>query len=210
MVQRKRIGIFGWGLVAPKSPNVQAFEENLERSANMLEPFGGFGPNNFLVGQPDFDFTDYRSWINAHFEPRKFSQLDSKMGSATKYAIGAFIQALKQNPGLDQLLPELQNQAHVYVGTGLGDIPVHYESSLAYYKTLRRWNRFWCRPENHPKLAEYAQSDSSAKAAMRALFGAPRDPAELDRDDPDHDELLDEWMAFWVKHNEKLDDYVAA
>jgi hypothetical protein len=32
MSQRARIGVFGWGLVAPKSPNVDAFERNLEHA----------------------------------------------------------------------------------------------------------------------------------------------------------------------------------
>ena len=93
----KRIGIFGWGVVAPKSPNIEAFEKNLDRATNWLEPFAGFGPCNFLVGEPDFEFSDYRSWIEDRFLPRRYSQLDKKMGKVVKYAIGAFIQALNQN-----------------------------------------------------------------------------------------------------------------
>ncbi len=97
----KRIGIFGWGIVAPKSPNVDVFEKNLGRATSWLEPFDGFGPSNFLVGQPDFDFEIYKEWIDRRFEPRRYSQLDSKMGNTVKYAVGAFIQALDQNPGIE-------------------------------------------------------------------------------------------------------------
>ena len=50
MQERKRIGVFGWGIVAPKSPNIEAFERNLEEAGTWLEPFRGFGPSNFLVG----------------------------------------------------------------------------------------------------------------------------------------------------------------
>ena len=50
-----RIGVFGWGIVAPRSPDVGAFERNLERAGSWLEPFDGFGPDNFLVGRPDFE-----------------------------------------------------------------------------------------------------------------------------------------------------------
>ena len=55
-----RVGVFGWGIVAPKSPNIEAFARNLEKSESWLTPFDGFGPSNFLVGQPDFRFEDYK------------------------------------------------------------------------------------------------------------------------------------------------------
>ena len=56
----RRVGIFGWGVVAPRSPNVDAFARNLETASSWLEPFNGFGPDTFLVGQPEFPFQDYR------------------------------------------------------------------------------------------------------------------------------------------------------
>ena len=59
--EHKRIGIFGWGIVAPRSPDIDHFEENLEDSTSWLEPFDGFGPNNFLVGRPEFDFASYKT-----------------------------------------------------------------------------------------------------------------------------------------------------
>ena len=102
----KRIGIFGWGVVAPRSPNIEIFEENLKRATRWLEPFDGFGPSNFLVGRPDFEFETYKPWIEARFEPRRYSQLNGKMGNTVKYAIGAFIQALGQNPGIKRLVAD--------------------------------------------------------------------------------------------------------
>src|SRR5581483_7533164 len=97
-----RIGIFGWGVVAPRSPDIDAFERNLSQSESWLSPFQGFGPSNFLVGEPEFDFAAYKEWVDARFEPRKFAQLDEKMGWNVKYAIGAFVQSLRQNPGLEE------------------------------------------------------------------------------------------------------------
>src|SRR5207247_9367481 len=79
MKQRKRIGIFGWGIVAPKSPDVDAFERNLEHSDTWLTPFKGYGLSNFLVGNPDFDFETYHAWFDERFLPAKFSQLKEKM-----------------------------------------------------------------------------------------------------------------------------------
>jgi hypothetical protein len=52
----QRIGVFGWGIVAPKSPNIEAFARNLATSESWLTPFEGFGPCNFLVGHPEFHF----------------------------------------------------------------------------------------------------------------------------------------------------------
>jgi len=147
MNTNKRIGIFGWGVVAPKSPNVDAFEKNLDRGGSWLGPFHEFGPSNFLVGNPDFDFDDYREWFDARFPPSKFGQLKEKMGPVTRYAMGAFIQSLTQNEGMEEYLQSLGTGCHVYVGTGLGDLTVQHEESLRFERTLRRWYEFWANAE---------------------------------------------------------------
>ena len=118
----KRCGIFGWGVVAPKSPNIQAFENNLDHATSWLTPHAGFGLSNFLVGRPEFDFAVYKTWLDQRFGPRRYSQLNEKMGNMAKYAMGAFIQALSQNPGMESELQKLETKAHIYVGTGLGDL----------------------------------------------------------------------------------------
>src|SRR5262249_28007611 len=120
MAATARIGVFGWGIVAPKSPDVEAFERNLAQGGSWLEPFNGFGPDNFLVGRPEFDFHVYKEWTDTRFPPGRYPQLVEKMDKPTQYAIGAFIQALGQNPGIEQTLRDLGLQAHIYVGTGLG------------------------------------------------------------------------------------------
>lgn len=100
MADRKRVGVFGWGIVAPKSPDITTFEQNLERADTWLSPFKGYGQSNFLVGYPEFDFDAYRSWFDERFPPAKFAQLKEKMGPVVQFAIGAFIQSLAQNPGI--------------------------------------------------------------------------------------------------------------
>ena len=163
----KRVGIFGWGIVAPRSPNIRVFEKNLEKATNWLQPFNGFGPSNFLVGEPDFDFSAYRPWIESRFTPRRYSQLDEKMGNMVKYALGAFIQSLEQNPAIEQLLQRLKTEAHIYVATGLGDFPLHYEKAMKYYRAQQRWNRFWCSDEYNRELEAYRAMTSSG---LRRLF----------------------------------------
>ncbi|MEA2462657.1 MAG: 3-oxoacyl-[acyl-carrier-protein] synthase, partial [Acidobacteriota bacterium] len=120
MVERRKVGIFGWGVVAPKSPDINTFERNLEHADTWLTPFTGYGQSNFMVGYPEFDFEAYHSWFDERFPPAKFAQLKDKMGPMVQFAIGAFIQSLGQNPGLEQYLQSLGTQCHVYVGTGLG------------------------------------------------------------------------------------------
>ena len=206
---RRRVGIFGWGVVAPRSPDVETFEQNLELATSWLEPFSGFGPNSFLVGTPQFDFARYKDWIDARFEPRKFSQVDSKSGNTVKYAIGAFVQALGQNPGLEQELQRLGGQAHVYVGTGLGDFPLLHRVSLGYHRAQREWSRFWCRPEHNADVAAYRAADASGRARLREEGGAPPDPAELDPESAEYEQGLDAWLDFWVRRSSGLEKYLA-
>ena len=148
----KRIGVYGWGIVAPKSPNIEAFRKNLACSASWLTPFNGFGPDNFLVGTPDFHFSDYEEWIKSRFAPRHYQKLKEKMGAPSLYAVGAFIQSLGQNPGIENELRELGSQAHVYVGTGLGSLDTIYNASIELYKTQQAWDAFWAAPERSSQL----------------------------------------------------------
>lgn len=204
----KRIAIFGWGVVAPKSPNIETFERNLDRATNWMQPFDGFGPSNFLVGEPDFDFSEYRQWIEDRFRPRKYSQLNDKMGNVVKYAIGAFIQSLDQNPGIDELLENLGTQTHIYVGTGLGDFPLHYEKALGYHKAQDRWNRFWCQKDRHSELAAYNATSQQEKLQIAEEISAPVDPAGVDPTDENYPDIAETWYAFWVKRSDGLEQYL--
>ena len=205
----KRVGIFGWGVVAPRSPDIDAFERNLSVQESWLTPFDGFGPSNFLVGTPEFDFATYKPWIDARFEPRRYAQLDEKMGNNVKYAIGAFVQSLSQNPGIEPLLQELGSQVHAYVGTGLGDLPLQYEIAIHYHYAQQRWNRFWCQEEHHPQLAAYRRADPGERRRIRQDMHLPDDPADLDSEDPSYEEVLERWLHAWLFHSEGLGRYLA-
>jgi 3-oxoacyl-[acyl-carrier-protein] synthase II len=205
----KRVGIYGWGLVAPRSPDIASFERNLEATDTWLTPFHGFGPSNFLVGMPEFDFSRYRPWVDSRFEPRKFAQLQSKMGPNVQYALGAFIQSLEQNEGMEELLQELGTDAHVYVGTGLGDLSVAYDVAVHYHHAQRHWDRFWCQPAHHPELADYRRASAADRGRLRSELGAPEDPADHQPEEPEYDELVNDWFGFWVKRSKGLADYLA-
>ena len=205
-----RIGIYGWGVVAPKSPDVDSFAANLESADSWLEPFSGFGPSNFLVGMPEFDFERYRPWIDERFAPSKFPQLRTKMGSCTQFAIGAFIQALQQNPGIEDVLGQLGDEAQVLVGTGLGEVPTAYDAALEYHRALRRWAGFWARPSNNADRQRYESADPASRAALRSEWDLPPEPdTDSDADPANHEAWIDGWaarsdrlQAFLERHNE--------
>jgi 3-oxoacyl-(acyl-carrier-protein) synthase len=201
MVNHRRIGIFGWGVVAPKSPDINAFWRNLEHAGSWLSPFTGFGQSNFLVGYPDFDFEAYHAWFDERFAPAKFSQLKDKMGPMVQYAIGSFIQALSQNNGLESFLQELGTRCHIYIGTGLGELTVQYEQSIAYDRALRRWNEFWAAPERCSALLSHRGGNVDP--------AAPADPAGFPLGSETWIDAKHEWESFWAAKSDGLASYLA-
>jgi 3-oxoacyl-[acyl-carrier-protein] synthase II len=185
-------------VVAPKSPNIQKFQANLASSESWLTPFNGFGPDNFLVGVPEFHFGDYQEWIGDRFAPRLFQKLKEKMDAPAQYAIGAFIQALGQNSGLEQELQTLGQRAHVYVGTGVGAIDTIYKASLRYEAMQRRWNCFWAQPERNSVLRKWLEGCGETRAKHREAPPQPDGPGE------EHDV----WCAYWSAHSPELAEYL--
>ncbi|MFQ5702093.1 MAG: beta-ketoacyl synthase N-terminal-like domain-containing protein [Acidobacteriota bacterium] len=207
MRSRPRIGIFGWGVVAPRSADVERFRANLRTNTTWMEPFDGFGPSNFLVGQPEFDINVYRPWVEERFKPARFSQLVKHSGSIVRYTVGAFIQALAQNTGLEGTLKDLGQETHVYIGTGVGDLPTMYEISVDYYKAQRRWNRFWGAPERCGLRRQYLDASGQDRQGLREQHGIPPEP-EGAADDPRALRAEEALEAFWCGKSEALQDYL--
>lgn len=200
MAKHRKIGIFGWGVVAPKSPDIATFERNLEHAGSWLSPFEGYGQSNFLVGYPDFDFESYRPWFDQRFPPAKYSQLKEKMGPMVQYAIGAFIQSLAQNPGIESALQSLGTKCHVYVGTGLGEFTVQHEESVRYERALRRWNEFWAAPERCAPLRAHLDGQRQVDA--------PPNPAERTIGSEEWIEAKHDWESYWCLKSDALRDYL--
>lgn len=198
----RRVGVFGWGLVAPRSPNVEAFAANLSSAESWLTPFEGYGPNNFLVGVPQFDFADYRPWIAERFPPNRFHQLEDKMDLPVLYAIGAFIQALGQNPGLDRELTDLGLASHIYMGTGIGNVDTIAKQTRSLDRAQRRWDRFWA--EKNPALAAYREEGAGAEAPE----GMPPEPGAVE-DPEERYEAETAWWHFWAGSSPDLAAYLA-
>lgn len=202
MAKRRRIGIFGWGVVAPKSPDIETFQRNLEHADSWLTPFRGYGQSNFLVGYPEFEFDTYRGWFDARFPPAKFGQLNDKMGPMVKYAIGSFIQSLGQNPGIESYLQSLGTKCHVYVGTGLGEMTISSDEAIRFDRVLRRWNEFWGAPERCAPLRQHIEGPSDP--------AAPRNPDELKLGSEAWIDAKHAWESYWAERSEQLTKYLAA
>jgi 3-oxoacyl-[acyl-carrier-protein] synthase II len=206
MALRRRIGVFGWGIVAPRSPDMASFARNLECAESWLTPFNGFGPDNFLVGFPQFSFGDYRGWISERFPPSRFRQLEEKMDMPALYAIGAFIQALGQNPGIEQELSRLGTRAHVYVGTGLGNVATIAANALVLARAQRRWDRFWA--GRSTELAGWRERSGPAPGKDPPP-GMPPDPETLDPSESDRlEEAQEAWWHFWAARAADLHSYL--
>jgi 3-oxoacyl-[acyl-carrier-protein] synthase II len=196
----RRVGIFGWGVVAPRSKDIDAFERNLASTQSWLSAFNGFGQDNFLVGMPDFDFSEYKPWVDERFPSSRFAQLEKKMGKPTQYAIGAFIQALRQSPGLEQELQALGTHTHVYVGTGLGDIPTIHDIGLELHRSQRRWDRFWAEPARNSALRQWLET----REPLPGLPPAPETVDVLQRD-----EAEEAWWRYWATRSPELREYLS-
>ncbi|HVT19038.1 MAG TPA: beta-ketoacyl synthase N-terminal-like domain-containing protein [Thermoanaerobaculia bacterium] len=117
------------------------------------------------------------------------------------YAIGAFIQALGQNPGIEQELTRLGLGAHVYVGTGIGSIGTIAESALALDRAQRRWDRFW--GERNPELRRYRAAPEAEKPNRP---GAPPDPERAGCAERADAEAA--WWRYWAAGSPELDSYL--
>lgn len=199
----KRVGVFGWGIVAPQSRDIAAFERHLESTASWLEPHKGFAQSNFLVGQPDFDFATYKPWIDERFPPSRFSQITEKMDFPTLYAIGCFVQALGQNAGMEQELQRLGSAAHVYVGTGLGALGTIEKVSLQLHRAERNWNRFWTAPERNEAHRRYLAGE------REHLAGAPPPPEPATAPADSVDEAEERWWRYWAERSDRLAAFLA-
>lgn len=200
-VSMRRVAVFGWGIVAPKCETIDEFATKLDAAESFLSPFNGFGPDNFLVGEPKFDFARYQPWIEQRFPPSRFKQLVDKMDITTLYGVGAFIQALEQNPGIEQALKDLGTAARVYAATAIGAFPTFYSTSVTYYRSQRRWNRFWSEPVRNSAFVAFQQGNEAAPEGVVD----PRTATSIDQ----REELEDAWFAYWVARSDGLTQYLA-
>jgi 3-oxoacyl-(acyl-carrier-protein) synthase len=119
-----------------------------------------------------------------------------------QYAIGAFIQSLSQNRGIESYLQSLGTKCHIYVGTGLGELTITYEEALRFDSAFNRWNEFWAAPERCSALRAHNSGE-------RTDPKAPADPATWPVGSEEWIEAKHEWERFWSARSDALTDYLA-
>ncbi len=196
---RRAIAIYGWGVVAPGASNMSEFEALLERGETALRTTASneLGDALFPVGDPVFDLETYRPWIEERFGDARVQQLKSKMGDNALFAIGAFIQALGPSRKLESVLRELDEQCHVLVGSGVGDLPQSYAARASLDKAVGAWNRFWSNPSRNTARKRHAESRH-----MPAGAAPPTDPTTCEVDSDERHAARIAWEAFWARHSD--------
>ncbi len=199
-MQSSRIGIYGWGVVAPGARNVQSFADLLRNGRSALAPAARpeLGAGLFAVGDPSFAFDDYASWISERHGDAYATRLQKKMGDNVQFTVGATIQALSTQPGLEARVRELDGACHVYVGSGVGDLPQSYAASRSLEKATRAWNRFWSQPAQCAALRRFEAGEETPTPAP------PPNPAGLPVDSEERHEALDVWSAYWSERSAEL------
>jgi 3-oxoacyl-(acyl-carrier-protein) synthase len=199
-----RIGIYGWGVVAPGAKNVAALQELLREGRSALTPSARneLGPGLFPVGEPDFSFDDYAGWIAARRGEAYVARMRSKMGENVQFAVAATIQALQCDPRLEALVAELDEGCPVLIGSGLGDLPESYRAKDALEKATRAWNHFWAQHSRCAARRVY-------EAEGRAVPPPPPDPASFPVDSPERFDAVSAWEGHWASRSDELRSFLA-
>ena len=196
----RRVGIFGWGLVAPRSPNIAAFAENLACNGSWLEPFNGFGPDNFLVGVPQFSFADYRGWIAERFPPlalplswrRRWTCRCTTPSAPSSRPWG-------RTPGWRRSWRRSAPPPTSTWGPGIGCVQTVANNTRALDRAQRRWDRFWA--ERNPAFQDHLAAGGEVPE------GAPPDPATV-ADPEDRYDAEAAWWHYWAASSPDLQDYL--
>ncbi len=205
-VSRRRIGIYGWGVVAPGAKDIAALEALLlsGRSAVATSKRRGLDQGLFAVGDPDFSFDTYVPWLaERHGEPY-VARLRQKMGDNVQFAVGATIQALGTQPGLEAVVREADDACHVYIGSGVGDLVESYKANATLERATRIWNHHWAQPAHNGALRRF-----QVEGTVPAGEGPPIDPTTLPVDTEERHEAVAKWDAYWAARSEELASFLA-
>lgn len=202
--QGRRIGVYGWGIVAPGARNIAALEALLRNGKTALETASRaeLGEGLFAVGEPEFAIDDYVGWIAERKGEAFAARLKKKMGDNVLFALGATVQAMQCNAKLEGIARELDEACHVYVGSGVGDLPQSYDAARSLDKATRAWNQFWADPSRCPALRAFMETGTASGAAP------PADPKTFPVDSEERLEARLAWDAYWAERSSSLKDFL--
>src|SRR5262249_33215035 len=146
---------------------------------------------------------DYVPWIAKRKGEAFATRLKKKMGDNVLFALGATIQAMsggdprEPDDRLGSIARELDDACHVYVGSGVGDLPHSYNAARCLDRATRQWNAFWADPAHCAARASWL--------ATGKLDGPPPpiDPAPLPIDSEERRDAKNAWDEFWAARSEE-------
>jgi 3-oxoacyl-(acyl-carrier-protein) synthase len=197
----RRIGVYGWGVVAPGARNVAALEALLKggRTALTADHRAELGAGLFATGDPDFTLADYDAWIAERHGDAYLARMRSKMGENVQFAVGATIQALQCDARLEPLLRELDDGCQVFIGSGVSDLPESYRAASSLERATRVWNHFWAQP-GHCAVRRRFESERAVPPGAPP----PVDPTSLPVDSEERSEAIRVWDAYWAARSDEL------
>lgn len=199
---RRRVSIYGCGVVAPGAANLAQFLEVVRAGKPVLEPLESLD-NGFLVGNPKFDFSVYREWISGRHNPSRFSQLQDKGMLNVQFAVGTTIDALEGNPGLEVALKAIDPRVFVCYGSGFGDLNASFVAHDEYVNAANRWNRHWADPARNEAVRAHRKGPSQDASA-------PQDPLTLEVDSEERMRAWPLWNAYWSQKSPERNAYLEA
>jgi 3-oxoacyl-[acyl-carrier-protein] synthase II len=190
------VSLYGCGLVTPFGTDLASFLRAMWENRSALKPAPSFH-GTCLVGRPQFDFENYRDWIVSRANEKRFTQLQKAGGNNVLFTVGAFIDALRQNPGLEDFVRERRERVCTLIGTGLADLDSIIHAHRQLEDAQFEWDRFWGR-----ELADQAR-------ALGTLPSGITDPASVTNER----EALCAARAFYsyfARQNERLKAFIEA
>jgi 3-oxoacyl-[acyl-carrier-protein] synthase II len=202
----RRIGIYGWGVVAPGAADVAALEALLRsgRSALASSERAELGSGLFAIGDPVFSLSAYDAWIAARHGDAYLARMRSKMGENVQFAVGAAIQALQCDERIEPLLRELDDECQVFIGSGVSDLPESYRASASLQRATRVWNQFWAQPAHCAARRRF-----ETERTVPPGDPVPPDPAAQPVDSEERADARLIWDGFWAARSEELRAFLA-
>jgi 3-oxoacyl-[acyl-carrier-protein] synthase II len=200
----RRVGVYGWGIVAPGARNVAGLHALLREGRTALRTVSRpeLGDGLFAVGDPDFSIADYVPWIAERKGEAYATRLKKKMGDNVLFALGATIQAMcggdprKPDCRLETIARELDHECHVYVGSGVGDLPQSYAAARSLDRATREWNHFWADPVRCPARTRFEET-----GAIDDGTAPPLDPSTLPVDSEARLDARTVWETYWAERS---------
>jgi hypothetical protein len=105
---------------------------------------------------------------------------------------------------LEGELQKLGLKTHVYVGSGVGDVPTTYALSLQLHRAQRKWDRFWADPSRNAAHRAFLALPEEERKAAADVPPAPETAPEDDRDLAE-----DAYWHHWAGRSLELGQYLA-